>query len=1439
VIKVRFQSIENNEDDLRFKITDGELLSKAFARALKGINTGELPKDEVFKAVLNGVEVDKDLLETIKLKKEDNVLICPVIKKGDSGALIRQVALIVVTVAVGLSTQHWGPLASALTTAGAAMATGLILNGLIPPPSIPASGSEISSEVSQMYSVTGQSNASKKLSTVPKVYGKHRLFPPVAANPYTQLENDSTGELVQYLYAIYDFGLGPGVVEDLRIGDTSIEEFTDIDYRFVDPNKPAISEGIWDEDLAEDFELYKNDVESENVSYALNGNSDVSGTPVAEYQTVRNSASNTEGNKQTIILNFANQEGLVGFNSSGTKIERSIDIKIQFRKVGQTTWRMYNDPAYVSNHVTIGGKVSEYGGTQLEFFPLPPYTRGFGNPLLSYDATPYTLLHSSQYNYARVDLTDNPEYLTDPDFTQVRELSVYYGIPKGATTLRIKNNSQLKVGNHIYIYGKLIGIITGVSTFGVEYKTVTLDRPTPAIFLFKTKYNQSSDGQLQNNFYFSPQNTYAGRSYVNSSSTGFVRITGNSTRPVYSTVSFTPRDTGQFEVRVQRVQTIGAYGPEKRDRLTWASIVTRIETIPIVTEKRHLFMEIRIKATNQLSGSISNLSGVVTTALEVYDDDTLTWSRQITSNPAWVFTDLLIGEVNKKAIPKSRLDLDSIVEWADYCDASPPSPTGVTLQFPRYESNFVLDYKTTLQEVLNQVSNSAQATLNMVDGKYAALLDIDRVTPVQIFTPRNSKDFSVTRNYSKQPHAIRVRYIDPSLNWELSDKLVYDDGFNDTNATDIDKIETFACTNQEQAWRFGRFMMAQNKYRQEVMSLTVDFEHLICTRGDFVQITQDVMRVGGRPARVKAVVGTTVTIDDSLDLPGGPSYGYVFRDSNDGVIYESTLTPSTPSSFVADGAIPQVGDLIVVGEVDSIVFDCIVKSITPNDDLSAQLVLVERAEQVYNFESDEEFVPYNPQISLITDPNSFPPAAVEDLIIVDSGWACAGTGYEYYVDLDWGYPEGSVFEFFEIYADYGLGYAVAGRSSDSDFRYVAPDEEFLGNTFSFKVLAVSASGKKIPLGGASIVSVILNLKTDPPSDVEIFGTDITAEVLQLSWDRISDCDANEYLIRYSPNVNSIWGSSIPLMRVDSNTSTVSTQARSGVYLIKAIDFNGNQSLNEARAVTTIPELFNLNIIETITDSPTFPGSKQDVVDIGAALVLKEKVSGDPENIEYFTPGYYNYDNLLDLGDIYTVRLQSLIEAEGFYEGDLMVNWTTLAGLTAMSSVSVDDWEVQTQYRSTDTFNTISLWTTLDAVSSLSGGQDDLWTEWRNFTMGDATGRIFQHRLKLISNRPNASPRVFDATIKADMPDRVDNYNNLVSDASTGYTVTYSPAFKGPGTSPNIQVSLENAQSGDYWTFTNRDLEGFTVKFFNSSDTGVVRTFDTMVKGYGRKSNLVI
>jgi Putative phage tail protein len=1411
MIKLRLASFGDNLGDRQIEIVEGESLKSAALRCLHDIKL-EKDIDELFHILVNGHFVSSEFWDDAKLSATDTVLIAPKLGDGESGQIAKTIIIIGATLAANYFIPGSGTFTHSLLVAGVNIATSVALNSAFPPPTPGVSPIKEVQE-SQAYSITSQSNAVNKLGFVPKVYGTHRMFPLIAANPYIELEaSEQSGDMIQWFHAIYDFGLGPCDISDIKIGDTPIEEFSDVEFNLVDLNKPLVSEGAWDDALVSEFTLYKGDQTPEAVSYALNENQ-VDGGDEDEYSAIRNSAVNADGVSQEIILTFICPAGLYSISSDGKSGTRSIDLDIHYAKVGTEDWKAFNDLDFVSNFKSVGGDPI-YQDVPVTLLPV-----NLGTP--SGSLTP-------EYSILKVG-----ELIPSPLNTTYYKTS-WAGYPAGATYI-VFQTGQAAVGNSLSFAGSVIGKVASITSSPYAgYSRYYLETPLKnSIIVASATASCNSAGVCGLMNWGTPplnKKIFKKMPYLNK-----VRLTANTTSPFYSTVRFTPKNPGQYKVRVVRVKTSSPYSTRVSDDLTWAEINTKFDRAPIKTTKRHVFLELKIRATNQLNGSIRNLSGVVSSALLRYNGST--WVREITSNPAWVFCDILTGQVNKRPIELTRLHTPSLLEWEAFCDQIPTPPSGYDYVYPRFRTDFVLDYQTTVGEAIAQVSGAAAASLNLIDGKYGVLIDKEKTVPVQVFTPRNSWGFTASRQYGVTPHAVRVKYIDPAVDWEVAEAIVYDTGYDADNAENIDEVTSFACTQYEQAWRFGRYLLFQHKLRRETIVINVDFEHLVCTRGDYVKLTQDVMKVGGYPARVKSVSGNQITIDDAIET-GPYSYGFTYRNPIDGIV-TNTLTVVNSDTFDLDGSsFPSVGDLIVIGVVDQITFDCIVKSISPNDDLSATITLIEKADGILDAESSDTIPEYDPIISLSSDTEYAPPDEVRDLEVAANYWECAPDGYNYKIELDWEVPSGAAFDIFEIWVDDGRGYNLVDRTKDSQYTYLASDSR-LGVEHSFKVLAVSAAGKKLELGQVTPVTATPEPKTAPPSDVGSLDIDITGEVLQLFWTQVTDCDVDEYLIRYSPlTVGATWEASVPLLRVDRNTTTSSTQARTGSYLIKAVDFNQNESVNAILAVTTIPELFGLNVIEEIGDFPTLPGNKFKVVASGNALMLQKAVVGGVETTEYYDEGFYTFENLLDLGEIYTVRLQAAVLAEGFTESDLMSNWTTLSDVLSLSNSEFSEWAVEAQYRTTESLQLMSAWTSLDDVAAMSSGDEDDWSTWRTFTMGDATGRLFQFRLRLISNAVDVTPRIIDAVIKADMPDRDDSYVDLTA-PDTGLTVTYAPAFKGPAAGPSVKISINDMQSGDYWTFTNKDVEGFTIMFFDKNDVAISRTFDATVKGYGRRATAAI
>jgi hypothetical protein len=99
---------------------------------------------------------------------------------------------------------------------------GLAINSLIPPPKTPVPKQETTP---QSYTVSGTANAAAPFSPIPKIYGTRRIFPQYAASPYNELVGFD-----QYLRMLFLPGYGPLDISQIKIGDTAIEDYEDVEW---------------------------------------------------------------------------------------------------------------------------------------------------------------------------------------------------------------------------------------------------------------------------------------------------------------------------------------------------------------------------------------------------------------------------------------------------------------------------------------------------------------------------------------------------------------------------------------------------------------------------------------------------------------------------------------------------------------------------------------------------------------------------------------------------------------------------------------------------------------------------------------------------------------------------------------------------------------------------------------------------------------------------------------------------------------------------------------------------------------------------------------------------------------------------------------------------------------------------------------------------------
>ena len=148
---------------------------------------------------------------------------------GDKNPLaaILQIGVLVAAIVVPplLFASSW---AQALTGAAITVAGGLIVNALAPPRGPDAALPKPGPAAEPLYSLSAGANRARTYAPLLLVLGAHRVFPDLGAAEYTEVAG---GE--QYLHQIFNFGLGSLAVSDLRIGDTPLATFDEVETEFA------------------------------------------------------------------------------------------------------------------------------------------------------------------------------------------------------------------------------------------------------------------------------------------------------------------------------------------------------------------------------------------------------------------------------------------------------------------------------------------------------------------------------------------------------------------------------------------------------------------------------------------------------------------------------------------------------------------------------------------------------------------------------------------------------------------------------------------------------------------------------------------------------------------------------------------------------------------------------------------------------------------------------------------------------------------------------------------------------------------------------------------------------------------------------------------------------------------------------------------------------
>ncbi|WPY94670.1 phage tail protein [Limimaricola variabilis] len=439
---------------------------------------------------------------------------------------------------------------------------------------------------------------------------------------------------------------------------------------------------------------------------------------------------------------------------------------------------------------------------------------------------------------------------------------------------------------------------------------------------------------------------------------------------------------GRWQIEVTRM-TAERTDTQASDRTVLSAIQSVRPEYPITLDKPLALVAVRIKATHQLNGALDSVNMLLEREGPVWDG--AAWSTGYSRNPASAFLTALRGPQNPYPVSDAEIDWDLLADWYQWCDAK-------GLKYDR-----IHDQPEALGEMLAAICAAGRATPRHDGLKWGVVIDRPQELAIDHVNPRNSGEFGWQRSYFTPPHAFRVRFNDETAEYQEAERVVPWPGH--TGPIDLtETIDLPGKTDPAEIWIEARRRMYELIHRIDAFSAIQDGASRVATRGDLVMGSFDVLSRTQVAARVRAVSGQLVELDEEVDVEDGTDYGLRFRvyENEEDVIGTSLVRPAVAAASVTrafrlsgTGAVPAVGEVVHLGPVATESMPLRIRSIEPAEDFAARLLMVAAAPEIDTL-TDAEMPPaWDGRVGEVVEAAVITPAAPR---FVQIATGVAGTG---------------------------------------------------------------------------------------------------------------------------------------------------------------------------------------------------------------------------------------------------------------------------------------------------------------------------------------------------------------------------------------------------------------------------------------------------------------
>ncbi len=802
---------------------------------------------------------------------------------------------------------------------------------------------------------------------------------------------------------------------------------------------------------------------------------------------------------------------------------------------------------------------------------------------------------------------------------------------------------------------------------------------------------------------------------------------------------------------------------------------------------------------------------------------TLKTDKEYCNDPAWVLYDLLTNERYGFGdhISEDQLDKFAFYSASVYNSELISDNEGGTQ--PRFSCNAVIQNQQDAYKLVGELCSVMRVQAYYQAGSIT--ITQDRPTdPSYLFNLSNvlPDGFSYTNTSKRIKYTvINVQFFDMETQ-EFDYETVEDTALQAKFGVVVKNIRAFATTSRGMAHRLGKWFLYTQANEGEVVTFTTTLEAGTLVRVGAVIKVADPVRAGvRRGGRISSATTTQIIVDDAtaatdLEETNNPVLSVVLPD---GTVESKTvlgITGATINVSSAFSAAPNSNSVWIL-ENDTVETQLFrVVGVTEVSALTYQISAVFHNTGKYAFIEDGTTLPSR-TITTLTDKKPAPSnlSASEKIVVVNNRAISK-------VFLNWQAVAGV--QEYRVQYRFNNGNFTTATVSKTDF------EIFNSEQGTYEIRVFSYNALRQPSASPSTISIATVGKTAPPANVQNLRIEpVSPKLIRLRWDASVDTDVLHggfCRIRHSPKTDGsgTFQNATDIDKLAGNSTQITLPYIEGEYLVRFEDDGGRVSNSSASIIIDLPDSLGALTAQTRredNDSPKFQGAKTNITFDSSVNSLKLT---DPATN---ATGEYAFNEVLDLGGVFSLDLKRHIQTESFYSGSLFDSRTAL----------IDTWTDFDGGQATATNCEMLVAVTQDNPSS-----SPTFTAFQTFVNGAYKGRGFKFKVILSTTDPAQNIKVSELGYTATFQRRTEQSATAIASGSGVKNITFSsPFFTGTsallGANSNLPsigiTATDNITSGDYFQVTNISATGFSVHFKDSSNASINRNFNFSAVGFGK------